>query len=248
MRSERCGSKDLGSSTPKQGNVGLASRMAGRQFASDSFGTFDVGGILEGCCGKAGVSYLFMESGRGLLFGHLAKYVPGKALVLVVRSSKLADQRFRSPPNRLYLRRNPDHDAVGATLGALGLFAKGGSTELFFYRLVWLWRNNASDSSSHVSAWTAMACDPKTSPFRFCIPREDRLEVDRFGWCLAGCGWLLQTIALWCLLLRGMVSSDLVTDWYGASLWNACLIAATLPVVAGFVSFMPAEQGFGSMS
>ncbi len=206
------------------------------------------GGYWKVVVGKLGYPISLWKVEEAYFLGHLAKYVPGKALVLVVRSSKLADQRVPIATGIVSIFvETLIMMAVGATLGALGLFAKGGSTELVLLSLGMAVAATLPTAPPMFRLGLRWLATRKRVRFDFAFLERIDWKLIGSGWCLAGCGWLLQTIALWCLL-RGMVSSDLVTDWYGASLWNACLIAATLPVVAGFVSFMPAEQGFGSMS
>ncbi len=217
--------------------------MAGRQFTSDSFGTFDVGGYWKVVVGKLGYPISLWKVEEAYFLGHLAKYVPGKALVLVVRSSKLADQGVPIATGIVSIFvETLIMMAVGATLGALGLFAKGGSTELVLLSLGMAVAATFPTAPPMFRLGLRWLATRKRVRFDFAFLGKIDWKMIGSGWSLAGCGWLLQTIALWCLL-RGMVSSDLVTDWYDPSLWNACLIAATLPVVAGFVSFMPGGAG-----
>lgn len=177
---------------------------------------------------------------RAYYIGHLGKYVPGKAMVVILRAGLVRGTRAATSlaaasvfyetlsmmavgaclaAGALALRLRDQHALV---LLALGLMAASGLPTLppVFRRL---------------ARWAGVGRSDKTLHDRL-----DRigLAVLLEGWIAMTLSWLALALSLWATLrAMGMASCDL------AAHWTDYLACVTLSMVAGFASLIPGGLG-----
>lgn len=176
------------------------------------------------------------------MLGQLGKYVPGKALVLVIRSSGL--------------KRHAGVEAVPAVLGifieTLTMMACGATwagIAITALPAPWWLRS--------LAACIALAAAIPTLPPLFRLVLR-RLEKSRFGqtlpqanqaydWRLMLQGWLLMSLvwfligsSFWCLVLATPGANAVAAGWTG---WVTATATISLAVVAGFLSLIPGGAG-----
>jgi uncharacterized membrane protein YbhN (UPF0104 family) len=179
----------------------------------------------------------------GYFLGHLGKYVPGKAMVFLLRI----------PPIR-----------------ARGVSIATGVVSIFVETLVWMGVGAAWGSLSLMRTpvpdwmvWGSIACGlgallPTLPPiFRHLVAilsksRVGRLpeEVSRgldwslmlWGWSILSLGWILLAASLAALLLALQGPSPTLSIG-SPSLWAASMAAISLSMVAGFLSLLPGGAG-----
>jgi len=174
---------------------------------------------------------------RAFYIGHLGKYVPGKAMVVVMRTGMLTAQGVKAGAA-----------AVSVFYETLTMMAVGSAVAT----LIVAWK--FSEQTNWLLASAAMTCvtaAPTIPPiFEFVLQRLRRggvesaasSEVRRLGvgalaggWLLVATGWLLMGISVWAVLRAVGAES-------GAPLieqWAVGTAAAALSVVVGFLSFIP---------
>lgn len=180
----------------------------------------------------------WLASLRAYYIGHLGKYVPGKAMVVVLRTGLLADERCGKTVT-----------ALAVFIETLTMMAVGGMVA----SLVLLWLFEHWLMLALALAMVAAAGAPTLPPvFRRVIrllklrradPQiEHALEGLDFrlmtrGWLLCGGGWLLLGLSMWATV-RGlpMTESALVASLRAIPLYTACV---ALAMVLGFVSLIP---------
>jgi uncharacterized membrane protein YbhN (UPF0104 family) len=183
-----------------------------------------------------------LETLRAYYAGHLGKYVPGKAMVVVIRTA-LLHQRQVDPAVAAVsvFAETLTMMAVGAFLAALILsifFASHVGLLLLAIFLMLL---------SGVPTWPPV--------FRFLV-RRFRVSVVRpnvelalqgfswrvmfLGWAANMLGWGIMGLSYWAVLRA--LPIDLTLDpWY--ELWPRLTASVSLAVVAGFLSLLPGGLG-----
>ena len=177
----------------------------------------------------------FAATMRAFMIGHLGKYVPGKAMVIVLRAGLLKSQRVdtRVAAVSIFLE-TLTMMAVGAglsamilivryphqrmlTLLAVGLMLAAGLPTLppVFRRLVRLVRGRNPDGD---------AVNLDAISFRMMLQ----------GWLGIGLGWCLMGLSLWAVL-----RSIGVEDIHLAEDFPLLVAGVALALVAGFLSLMP---------
>ncbi|MFM8408278.1 MAG: lysylphosphatidylglycerol synthase domain-containing protein [Pirellulaceae bacterium] len=179
----------------------------------------------------------------GYFLGHLGKYVPGKAMVFLLRI----------PPIR-----------------ARGVSIATGVVSIFVETLVWMGVGAAWGSLSLMRTpvpdwmvWGSIACGlgallPTLPPiFRQIVAILSRSrvgglpdEVSRgldwslmlWGWSILSLGWILLAASLATLLLALQGPSQNLSI-SSPSLWAASMAAISLSMVAGFLSLLPGGAG-----
>ena len=176
---------------------------------------------------------------RAFFIGHLGKYVPGKALVVVLRSTLVAGPHVTLGAGVVAVFvETLTLLAVGAALGGILLIIVSGDP--------WL-----------VAGAAGLAClagIPTIPPlFRAVVERLQRkrnasLELSGINWSLMGCGWGLLLVE-W-FLFGGSLAATLlaipgVTTEVVLQPDTICLVTATvsLALVLGFVSLVPGGAG-----
>jgi glycosyltransferase 2 family protein len=176
---------------------------------------------------------------RAYFIGHLGKYVPGKAMVVILRAGLIRGQGI-----------NASLAAVSVffetlTMMAVGAFLSAAILALWFReQTLWFWAAVAMLLVSGIptlppvfkrlvrlvgaNRWN-LASDAQLSGIGY------RLTV--VGWILTTFGWVLMGASLWAVLLAVGVDGDLFGQLH---LYTA---AVSLATVAGFVSLVPGGAG-----
>ena len=169
--------------------------------------------------------------------GHLGKYVPGKAMVVVLRAGLIRGERVTTAVATVTI--------FFETLGSMAVGALVACLTL----LIWFpaeWRLAA------VAAGLACMTAAPTLPFvfrrlvgLFGVKRFDpasaeaiaRIPLSRIlsGWLGLAAGWLVNGLSLWATVRAIGGASDRRFDVEFA----ACVAAAALSTVAGFVALVP---------
>ncbi len=190
------------------------------------------------------------ESLRAYYISHLGKYVPGKAMVIVLRAGLISSQRVQLAiaavstfietltmmavgaflALAILLAQFREHP--GLMLLSLGLMVVSGLPTLpSVVRMVlgWLrWPENgdsakANGDSVQPGDWAEKAA------------AGYRLPVMLLGWAYMGGCWVVLGLSLACCL-RGM---GVEVQWCSVGQWSRWTATVALAVVAGFVSLVP---------
>ncbi|MEY4565380.1 MAG: hypothetical protein RLY14_350 [Planctomycetota bacterium] len=184
----------------------------------------------------------FWPTLRIFFFGQLAKYIPGKAMVIVVRVGMMRPLGAALVPTTV--------SVFMETLGAIGI---GAAMSVFFFLLkkpepqfVWL----------AITAF-AIAFTPTIPPIfnlglqwilRKKLSTHEQHSVRPLSWSHFLFGWYTLAPA-WCFAglslffaLQAFPAADLGSPW-NLYLIVGCIGTACLAAVAGFVSFMPGGAG-----
>ena len=178
------------------------------------------------------------ETFRAYYIGHLGKYVPGKAMVLVIRSGLLNHEKTRiSVAAASVFMETMTMMAVGAFVAAL---------------VVLLWFQHSVHGIKHENWWTFLTLGimcgtvlPILPPvFRF-VAKKCRIELEglRFrtlavGWVLNIPVWIMLGVSLWLTMLGfGMESTSIFTEVL------LCILAVSMAVVFGFATPIPGGLG-----
>lgn len=177
--------------------------------------------------------------------GQLGKYVPGKAMVILLRVGQL--HRLGHPVRPAILSvfmETLTNFATGAVLGAMLIYSMSPPTWLF---------------------WLATLCMPIAiaallpHPFRYLVAKISRSRIGNMPESIAhaidgrmmlrtciwsGLGWLCQGTALWCVMLA-LSPAETLWTWRA---WCVCITSACLGGVAGFVAMVPGGAGIREVS
>ena len=172
--------------------------------------------------------------------GHLGKYVPGKAMAILLRVGYLHRLGIPVRPTILSVFiETLTGLASGSILGAILLQTMSAPPWLKACALACI-------------PLAALALIPR--PFRWLIERLSRSRLgampqhvaDAISWKLmlrcGACstvGWLLHGTAAWMLLMAIDPASDL-TNWHA---WSTCVSSMALAALAGFASMIPGGAG-----
>lgn len=184
---------------------------------------------------------------RAFYIGHLGKYAPGKAMVVVMRTSMLVPHGARPALAAVSVFYETfTMMAVGALLSAIAVAVKypertewlGGAILMvgitglptfppIFERIIGKLRASKADEA-------------EASHELRRIGIVDLLS----GWGLMTIAWILMGLSIWAAARgAGFTSGRAPSEWPLAEEWTICTIAAALSVVVGFISFIPG--GFG---
>jgi uncharacterized membrane protein YbhN (UPF0104 family) len=185
----------------------------------------------------------WLQTIRAYYIGHLGKYVPGKALVVVLRTGLIKSDRVDATvaATSVFVE-TLTMMAVGAVVAAailaigfrdqtlplllaLGLAAAAGIPTLppIFQRVVRLLQVRRANPAIEA------AIEGLDFPLMF------------KGWLMMAVGWLLMGLSLWATLQATPAAVDQLTNpWHDIPLITAC---AGLAMVAGFLSLIPAGLG-----
>ncbi|TWT76925.1 hypothetical protein Pla123a_23500 [Posidoniimonas polymericola] len=174
---------------------------------------------------------------RAYYMGNLGKYVPGKAMVVVLRTRAVRALGGQTAPiaasvfvETLTLM------AVGGVLAGLLLLVPGLAMEQPWWTKL-LAFGLAVGSAGPI-------CPPVMNRLIAFIQRRrnpDQAEPPRLTWRLFSVGWLAAAASWVGMALSLWLAVRSVVDTFPPSGVNllACLLAVTLPVVAGFLSLIP---------
>ncbi|MEN1678694.1 MAG: lysylphosphatidylglycerol synthase domain-containing protein [Planctomycetota bacterium] len=166
--------------------------------------------------------------------GHLGKYVPGKALVVVLRTAAVRRTGGDSAPI-----------AASVFVETLTMMAVGGVVASLL--VAWLRPVGAGPWMGPLAAGLAVVAAAPTLPpvMRLLLRRFAKAEPNAFaasltwrllgaGWLAAGVTWLGLGASVWAVVRS--LSPELA---FTSETLLAALLAACLPVVAGFLSLLP---------
>ena len=189
----------------------------------------------------------FYESLRAYYIGHLGKYIPGKAMVVILRSGLLRHDRTRA-----------SIAAAAVFLETLTMMAVGAFLSAV---IVIIWFRNMENGRSLALLAVGMmlvAGAPIYPPFfrwmakRLGVGRSDP-EIDRklagLNFRTLGIGWGLMTIA-WFFLGLSLWATIRGVGIEPGPLWEHLprfVLAAAISVVLGFVMMIPAGLGVRDM-
>lgn len=181
------------------------------------------------------------ETLRAYFIGHLGKYVPGKALVVVLRAGLLRSHRVDAAAATVSVfYETLTMMAVGACVAAVIL-------AIWFSQHAWF---------VALAAGLAIAAGLPTHPavFRWVVARLGRARggdralanLNRLdyttlatAWAGIAAGWCLLGLSLWTTLVASSMA-DWPLTWHDA---GVCIASAALAVVAGFLSLIPGGAG-----
>jgi uncharacterized membrane protein YbhN (UPF0104 family) len=209
------------------------------------------------------------ESLRAFFIGHLGKYIPGKAMVVVMRTVLVFSNRCGKTVAAIgVFAETLTTMAVGAfvaaaVLGVLGLWFREG-----------LWLAPIDPTAPRIVRWLAewfqeefwpvllsVACMlavgvPTLPPiFRRLVRMVGARKMDPhidaalagldfrlmlYGWVIVTAGWALTGLSLWATLRAIPTATTIPVGWEH---WPLATAIAALGVVAGFVSMLPGGVG-----
>ena len=176
------------------------------------------------------------ETLRAYYIGHLGKYVPGKAMVVVIRAGLIHGDRVTTGAAAVSVFfETLTMMAVGAFLSAAIIAASFPQHTLLFWVAIGLMLTAGLPTIPPIFRRLARAAgvgksDPSTKE------RLQRLGYGTLliGWASMTVGWLLLGLSLWAVLrAMGVPDIDLATQWH---LYTA---GVALAMVAGFLSLIP---------
>lgn len=176
------------------------------------------------------------EALRAWYVGQLGKYVPGKAMVIVLRAGMLrASGTTASAATVAVFFETLTTMSIGAALAAIVIAVRFPSELWLLGIAVALWAVVSGPTLLPVFRWLA-----RRGAGRFDPAMAERLADLRYGallrsWIELGVGWAL---------VGGSVYTTLRAAGYAGSSngfdeWAVCTAAAALSVVGGFLSFVP---------
>jgi len=179
------------------------------------------------------------DSFRGFFYSQLAKYIPGKAMVVVVRSAVVSGPRVR-----------PAIAAVSVFVETLTWLFVASALALVTTQ----WMSNGRAGWRLAAAILFVTTGILTCPPVFrrvvrlffgaryreagdAIQRGISFSTQLRGWLLMLPGWLFNAISLW-FVLRALPGMNPEVQHLGV-----CLATVSLATVIGFVSFLPGGLG-----
>lgn len=174
--------------------------------------------------------------------GHLGKYVPGKAMVFVLRGGKLLDHQVPIAQSVLSIfLETLVVMASGATIGGIAWAFHAENTWLAWGAMV-MGLAGVVTTLPGVMRWllTKIASRRRFKSIHEFVERVDGRLI-ALGWGHAVLGWMLMAISLHCVvhsLPSYLVTSNDSLEWIAV-----LLSAATLSVVAGFLALIPGGAG-----
>jgi uncharacterized membrane protein YbhN (UPF0104 family) len=194
------------------------------------------------CCLRAlGQHPRFWEAVRAYYIGHLGKYVPGKALVIVIRAGLIRGDRVDTgvAAASVFLE-SLTWIAVGSVLAAGYLATSLSRTDPVFWVAVGAMAVTGIPTLPHFFPHLARLAgvgkrDPEV------VEKLHRLgyQTTLIGWVLMSIGWILMGLAYWATFRAvGLPGAEGLAELPGYT------AAVALAVVVGFVAiFIPAGLG-----
>jgi uncharacterized membrane protein YbhN (UPF0104 family) len=182
------------------------------------------------------------DSLRAYFIGHLGKYVPGKALVVVLRTERISGPRVDTAIAAISVFvETLTMMAIGAALASLLI-----ATILPESQLLWLAVGLSFGAGlptippvtrKIVSLLQVRRLNPETM---LAVQGLD-IKLMALGWAVIGLGWVLMGLSLWATMLALPNSATPSLP----SLYDLSLVTASvcLAMVAGFLSLLPGGLG-----
>lgn len=181
----------------------------------------------------------FRDTLRAFYIGHLGKYVPGKALVVVIRTALIRSERVDTAVA-----------AASVFIETLTMMAVGAAVATVLLAVQF----HEHYSLLILAVFLALAAGTPTLPpvFRRLVSllqvhrASDQIQSSlkglnyslmAFGWVIVTGGWMLFGVSLWCTL-KAMPQADPTPA--DAPMLTACV---SLAMVAGFLSLLPGGIG-----
>jgi glycosyltransferase 2 family protein len=175
--------------------------------------------------------------------GHLGKYIPGKAMVFVLRLGRM---RTLGVPLGIgtvsIFVETLTVMAVGAAVGGVMLQFTSSPRWLQVSAFLGVLAAAIPTVPGLFSSVIKIVAKNRIGSTTKIISQGLTWSLFFWGWMGLVIGWLVQGIAVWLVVMSivpGTVESPLLS-W---SIYAACTATATLSVVAGFVSFLPGGAG-----
>jgi uncharacterized membrane protein YbhN (UPF0104 family) len=174
------------------------------------------------------------ETFRAYYIGHLGKYVPGKVMVLIIRTGLLNHQRLKKRVVAASIFMET------MTMMAVGAFVAA------FIMLIWLRDLEQSAWLTYLALGTlAGTVLPILPPIFVFAAKKCSIELEGLSFKTLAVGWLLNIplwiilgISLWLTMLGfGMESQSILTEL------PFCTLAISFSVVLGFASMLPGGLG-----
>ena len=183
----------------------------------------------------------FYETFRAYYIGHLGKYVPGKAMVLVIRTGLLNHERTKiTAAGASVFLETMTMMAVGAFVAAL--IAVFGFRQTEHGNLPWL-------LALGIMVGIVLPILPPV--FHFVARKLSKFKIKlegltfktlAIGWLLNIPVWIMLGVSLWLMMQGlGMKSESVITEL------PFCILAISLSIVVGFASMLPAGLGSREM-
>ncbi len=197
-------------------------------------GALSTGGVFwHYILGAMGHPVPLFDSYRTFLTSQLGKYVPGKAMVIVIRTAEI--RRFGVPVSigaTTVFIETLTWISVGAVMGAA--------------LVGWLFQDRWQVGLLAAAA-AVLACLPTIPAVMRRLLAVLRIQADAtrrwrardvlFGWLIFSIGWLLNGCGLW-LVLSALPGANITLADY-----PLCLASISLATVIGFVSLLPVGIG-----
>ena len=191
-----------------------------------------------------------LESLSSYFISHLGKYVPGKALVVVIRSDRVASERVQRSVA-----------VIGVFVETLGMMAVGGILSSIFV-IVRYCRTGIGFELILLAVPLGLCAGIAASPpiFRWVLRTLSRRRgmsslgdaiagltwgVVLRGWIISCGGWMLLGMSL-VFVLEAFPDSHMTTE-ISYSTYPQIFAAVALAMVAGFVSLLPGGAGVREM-
>ena len=176
------------------------------------------------------------ETFRAYYIGHLGKYVPGKVMVLIVRTGLLNHQRTKiTAAGASVFVETMTMMAVGACVAAVTAF----------FLLQNIERNDIALLAFGAMIGIVLPIFPPV--FHFVTKRLKKYKIEleglRFrtlaaGWLLNIPVWIMLGVSLWLTMLGlGMTSESIFTELF------YCILAISCSMVFGFITMLPGGLG-----
>ena len=181
------------------------------------------------------------ETLRAYFIGHLGKYVPGKALVVILRTGLIRSHRVDTGVAAVSVfYETLTMMAVGAAVACVVIAATARHHVNFMLLAVALAAAAGVPTLPPVFRWLVrMLRVGKTSPQAVDNLAHLNYGLLAAGWLGMAVGWVLVGLSLWAILVgSGYAPSHLVLDEL-----TVCIAAAALAIVAGFLSLLPGGVG-----
>ncbi|QDV11414.1 hypothetical protein CA51_12770 [Rosistilla oblonga] len=178
---------------------------------------------------------------RAHILGHMGKYVPGKAMVVVLRTGAIAGPNVRAGVA-----------VVAAFIETLLMMAVGGTVAGVFVVCL---RMPTGITLLAIGLAACAAVPTLPSLFRFVVRKisESRFGSDKglddagIDWRLIGCGWgwmlLMWTAIGWSFALLIQATPGAMVDAFTWQDYMLATAAIALAMVAGFISLLPGGAG-----
>ncbi len=187
-----------------------------------------------------GQSPSIADSIRAYYLSHLGKYVPGKALVVIMRTGLVAGPRVAAAPAvAAVFIETLTMMASGAALAALILALRFGSAWLILLGVL-LAVSAGAPTWPPLFRWIVGRIALRSAASQEPWLRGLTPGVIVQGWCLSGLAWVGVGLSLWAVIQAIPTAPPWQETLAELPLWIA---TSSLALVAGFVSLLPGGAG-----